>query len=922
MENTLRSILVKGGATLALAAVLAGPSFAQATDEDIIENGDETAMLDTVTVTGFRQANSAAIADKRQAVGITDGINQDTIGLLPDLTVSDIARRIPGVTSVSATGGAGVRSLAGSENIVIRGLSPDLNLSTFDGAPIATASESNRAANLSLFPPSIITRVEAVKTLTADLNPHGLSGQLNLVTMSAFDQAEPVTTLRGSIGQNSTAGEYVDDQGENYRLSGLHAQTFGQNDEFGFVLSASSEKFYATTLDFRAGAAGVQYLLYDADTTLNTRVTSFENSNRAIAWWLPQLFLFENEQERASVATKLEWQPNDRTYASVFGGFFYQDEQETRHEHLAVANRDVRPLNQTPETGIWSEGRIEAGFVYQPEETTTTALTAHLDHAFDDDRAISLTGSFSSAEVDIVRNMSKFFPAFDPDTTFAYDINPSNPTIDVVDPELASDITLSTNAYIRERSQQIQQDLIFLDGSYAKNFEPNDYGFGYEVGLTYTGRDHTFDREYLEGDVFNTDGCTETDITACPLVTHDAFAESATFTGIDPDVVFYLIDDAALRSAWAAQGKPITNDRSDNSINSDYAIKEDIWALYLQGVYKTDRLTLQAGLRYDTTEADVDLFVRDLSLPSDPDSAQYVPIDRSYEYDFLLPSVIATVEATDDLLVRGAYTRTIGRPNFEFLKRGETFGVPNVDNPSDPNISVSIGNTDLKPLVSDNFDVSAEYYFDNGGSLVSLGAFYKDISDLIFVRTTEIEGFEFEGQTYRATVTQPVNATDSTIYGLEFAVRKDFSETLPAPFDGFIFDGNVTWLQGEFTYVNTEGDERDPGGWLNQPELLVNAQLSYEQGPFGAKIAYSWVDEYLSNILSDSGDVFDMFAQPRGVVDLQARYDLNDSVTLLAEVQNLTEEGLEFERRFPIGDYAGTVADRGRVAWLGVNVEF
>lgn len=137
MENTLRSVLVKGGATLALAAVLAGPSFAQATDEDVIENGDETAMLDTVTVTGFRQANSAAIADKRQAVGITDGINQDTIGLLPDLTVSDIARRIPGVTSVSATGGAGVRSLAGSENIVIRGLSPDLNLSTFDGAPIA-----------------------------------------------------------------------------------------------------------------------------------------------------------------------------------------------------------------------------------------------------------------------------------------------------------------------------------------------------------------------------------------------------------------------------------------------------------------------------------------------------------------------------------------------------------------------------------------------------------------------------------------------------------------------------------------------------------------------------------------------------------------------------------------------------------------
>lgn len=383
-----------------------------------------------------------------------------------------------------------------------------------------------------------------------------------------------------------------------------------------------------------------------------------------------------------------------------------------------------------------------------------------------------------------------------------------------------------------------------------------------------------------------------------------------------------MIDDAALRQAWADQGKPITVDRSDNSVNSDYRIDEQIWALYLQGVYKTDRLNLQAGLRYDTTEADVDLFVRDDRLPSDPDSAQFVPAERSYEYDFLLPSLIASYDATDDLVLRGAYTRTIGRPNFEFIKRGESFGVPDISNPSDPNISVSIGNTDLKPLVADNFDVSAEYYFDNGGSLVSVAAFYKDVSDLIYLRTTEIDRFEFEGETYRATVTQPVNATDSTIYGLEFAVRKDFADTLPAPFDGFIFDANLTWIDSEFTFVNAEGDERDPGGWLNQPELLFNAQLSYENGPFGAKIAYSYVDEYLSNILADSGDVYDLFAQPRGEIDLQARYDVTDYATILLEVENLTEEGLEFDRRFPIGDFFGTRADLGRTVWLGVNVNF
>ncbi len=924
MPKSIKSVFACGGSAILLAMAAHGAAMAQSIDEDAAQDteADATAVLDTVTVTGFRQANSAAIADKRRAVGITDGINQDTIGLLPDLTVSDIARRIPGVTSVSSTGGQGVRSLAGSENIVIRGLAPDFNLSTFDGAPIASASENDRAANLSLFPPAIITRVEAVKTLTADLNPHGLSGQLNLVTMSAFDLNQPVTTFRASVGQNSTAGDIVDDQGENYRLSGLHAQTFGANDEFGLVVSASSEKFYATTFDFRPGGASASYLFYPDDPTDTTLVNVFADSNGFSAPVQPQLFLFENEQDRASVAAKLEWQPSSKTYASLFAGVFYQDEQETRHEHLALADRSQRPLNQTQDTGDWPEGKIEAGFVYQPEETTTMALTGHVDHAFDEDRALSLTASFSGAEVDVVRNMSKFLPDYETATSFSYDQSSGNPILTFVDAAAANDPSSSFNAYIRERSQKIKQDLTYLDGAYAYNFEPDDRGFGYEIGASFTGRDHSFDREYIEGDVFDTANCTESDVTNCPLVSFDQYVEDVTFPTTDPNVFFYLIDDAALRADWAAQGKPLTSDRTDNSINSDYSIDERIWGTYVQAAYKTDRLQLQAGLRYDTTEVDVDLFVRDQTLPSDPDSAQYVAAQRAYEYDFLLPSVIASYQATDQLLLRGGYTRTIGRPNFSYLKRGEVFGVPNLDDPSDPRISISIGNTDLKPLVSDNFDVSAEYYFDNGGSLVSVAGFHKDVSDLIYIRTTEIADYEFDGETYTATVTQPLNATDSTIYGLEFAFRKDFADTLPAPFDGFVFDANVTWLGSEFTFVNTEGEARDPGGWINQPELLMNAQLSYEYGPFGAKVAYSWVDEYLSNILSDSGDLYDMFAQPRGVIDLQARYDLTENVTLLAEAQNLTEEGLEFNRRFPIGDYLGTQADRGRVVWLGVNVDF
>ncbi|MFC6199402.1 TonB-dependent receptor [Ponticaulis profundi] len=915
------SMRLFAGVSLAAILIGSGAAIAQDADETNVTapNQDDQKTLDTVVVAGFRTANSAAIADKRDSDRITDGINQDTIGLLPDLSVADIARRIPGVTSVSSTGMATDRSISSAENIVIRGLSPSFNLATFDGAPIATASESERAANLSMFPPSIIGRVEAVKTLTADMNPHGLSGQLNLVTASAFDHDEAFGNFRFSMGDNSTAGKVVDDQGENIRASGLFGTTFGAQDQFGLVVSGSYEKFYSTTRDERPGGESQTYLFYTNDPTDNSRVDNFGESNGLPAPRRNQIFLFENEQERVSAVAKLEWRPSVDTKASVFAGWFKQDEQETRHEHLDIAEESIRPVNQTATTGEWLAGAIETGFSYQPEETTTTAITGRFEHNFNEDHAIDLTGSFSRAKVDVVKNMSKFLPPRSAATAFSYDMSSGRPVLDFNNPDIANDPSIASISYIRERTQDIQQDLTYLDGAWKMNYEASDRGFGFKAGATYLNRDHSFDREYIQGSVYNTAGCAEADIQQCPVVTFDQYIEDNVFPTTDPDVNFYLIDDARLRADWIAQGKPLTTDRTDNSISSDYTIDETIYGLYAQGVYKADRFKVQAGLRYDTTEVDVDLYVRDQRLPSDPDSAQYRPEQRAYEYDFLLPSLIGTFEASDNLLLRAAYTRTIGRPNYEYLKRAESFGVPN---DSEGTISISRGNPDLKPLVSDNLDISAEYYFDNGGSLISLAGFHKDVEDLIYVLTTEIPDFEYEGQSYTATVNQPINASSASIYGLELGFRKDFANTLPAPFDGFVFDGNLTWIGSEFTYVNDAGVERDPGGWLNQPELLVNAQLSYEKGPFGAKVAYNYVDEYLSNILADAGDIYDVHAQPRGVLDVQARYQLTDRFTILGEVQNLTEEGMEFNRRFPSGDLLAGNVERGRVIWLGVNFQY
>jgi TonB-dependent receptor len=562
--------------------------------EDLAKN---TFTYDEVlVVTGFRKANSEAIADKLSSFRVTDGINQDTVGLLPDLTVADIASRIPGLTSVSSTGVGGPRSKADAEQVVIRGLSPDFNLTTFDGAPIASVSESNRAANLSLFPPAIVSRVEAIKTISADMNPHALSGQLNLKTASAFNENGLFSDVRFSIGDNSTSGNVVSDQGENVRATGLFGNTFN-NDEFGFVISGSYEEFYSTTRDVRPGGQENTYLFYTDDVTNNDFVDVFAESNGFPAPRRNQIYLYENEKERASLAGKFEWRPSDMTYASVFAGWFTEDEQEVRHEHLVVANQGLRPVNQTVNTGDWLEARLEAGFVYQPRETTTQVVTARLDHDFDEKQGLDITASLSSAEVDIIRNMSKFNGSNSTSAAFSYDQSGGNPILDFADPAFVNDVSSIPNAYIRERTQKMKQDLAFFDGAWKFNYEDSDSGFGVKVGASLLSTDQEFDREYIEGDVFNIVGCTEVDITDCPRVTFDQFIEDSVFPTTDPDVSFYLVDDAALRAAWLDQGQPITNDRTDNSINSDYTLNESIMGLYAQSVYRADRFTVHAGLR-------------------------------------------------------------------------------------------------------------------------------------------------------------------------------------------------------------------------------------------------------------------------------------------------------------------------------------
>src|SRR3546814_9831195 len=118
-------------------------------------------------------------------------------------------------------------------------------------------------------------------------------------------------------------------------------------------------------------------------------------------------------------------------------------------------------------------------------------------------------------------------------------------------------------------------------------------------------------------------------------------------------------------------------------------------------------ITVTPGIRVERT----DLTIRGFQLENETD---VVAVNAKLNYTNWLPSLIVRIEPSDEVIVRLAYTLSVGRPNYSDLTPGgEISYEQNYDGTFDG--SVSLGNPNLEPYIADALDASAEWYFAKGG---------------------------------------------------------------------------------------------------------------------------------------------------------------------------------------------------------------
>jgi TonB-dependent receptor len=146
------------------------------------------------------------------------------------------------------------------------------------------------------------------------------------------------------------------------------------------------------------------------------------------------------------------------------------------------------------------------------------------------------------------------------------------------------------------------------------------------------------------------------------------------------------------------------------------------------------------------------------------------------DYQGYYPSLNTTYSISDNLVIRGAYARTIGRPDVTSVVPSATFTEPTVLVPT-----ITVTNPGLKPWTADNFDLSVESYHLKDG-FGSLGVFQKNIRDFFgSVRTPAtrellaLYGLPEDPAFLSYEIATTNNVGDAKVTGFEYSYRQSLT---------------------------------------------------------------------------------------------------------------------------------------------------
>lgn len=956
--------------TTALLLALAQPAFAQTAVAPQQQAGqsDDATNLDTVTVTGIRGSLTSSMNLKRDAQGVVDGIVAEDIGKFPDTNLAESLQRISGV-SID-------RQLGEGSKVTVRGVGPDFNLVLLNGRQMPASSNgggagvsNSRAFDFANLASESISRVDVYKTGRAEIPTGGIGATINIRTARPLESGPLASASIKAVHDTSNGNLPKSLQGSDFtgEWSGIYSDTFADG-KFGVSLSGSVQMrdfgFSQVAVGngwrgpFRGdennwgtipqpGSPGSENITNRPDPTDIYNVPQNLNYN-----------VNGVKRRRTNGQLTLQWAPADNITTTLDYTYSENRIQQQRNE-LSVW------FNFGPSVSSWTDGPVAAPIIY-----SETIPAANSDLSMGGAKFANVNENKSlgfNVEWEVSDKLNLEFDYHDssaetrPDSPYGsagvlgvaafvrgdttVDFSGEFPVLTVALPDGVSQVEPSQalvtgsvfhNAYTRSEIKQ---------GQVKGRFEFGDYS-GLDFGIASTEVENRTAYGFMQRDTWGGVGTPADyadDIWFADNMGRyfDAFSGAGSSAFTDR---FLLFDFERLRQRAAQVAGNESWYLAPEKYSRDLRTTEKSKSAYLQWTTTWDwKVPVHAavGVRYEETEITSSALVPIANAISwgSANELNVVFGDPGFttltgKYDYLLPNLDLKVDLSENMVLRGSYSRTIGRPGWADIQGGQSLDqIVRVDGGTGGQ-----GNPALKPLVSDNFDLSFEWYYGES-SFVSAGYFRKNIDN--YIGTTQVRETPFDLHTpvggaywnealssgcasadvvcirnyifanhdgdpgvtatgtdstgnYTGTIVGqpgdpvaefrinvPANTGSSTLDGWEFNVQHVFGDS------GFGLAANYTIVDSpDLNYDNASIGQQFALIGLSDSANLVGF---YDKGAWQVRAAYNWRDEFLSGLFDGAGPNPN-YTEAYGQLDISIGYKVNENLTLQFEGINLTDE--------------------------------